>query len=73
MKNFCYWQEDAPQTNNSIFKLQDEKICLLRLNEYKIQKELNLTKYGERNNILCPYTEKDKSNCYEYLLIKDVK
>lgn len=68
MENFCYWQENSP--TKSYFNYT-EKICLLRLNEYKIQKE-NGT--ANKVNIICPY--KDKKNalsCSDYLLIKDMK
>ena len=73
MKNFCYWQENTPQTNIQIYEMQNKKICLLRLNEYKLQKELSLTEHGKKIDIFCPFTEQDKLYCYEYKLIKDIK
>ena len=73
MENFCYWQEDTPQTNIELYELKRQKICLLRLNEYKIQKELELTKYGPKISIFCPYNKEDALQCIDYLLIKDIE
>ena len=75
MENFCYWQEDAPNINNQIYKINQQKICLLRLNEYKLIKELEVDKAGLLHNIsiFCPYSIEEAENCYEYKLIKDIK
>ena len=71
MENFCYWQEDAPNINNQIYKINQQKICLLRLNEYKIDKENGIK---NTNNIFCPYLNKeDGLSCLDYFLIKDLK
>lgn len=48
MENFCYWQEDAPIS----FPLYQNKICLLRQSEYKIEKELGIE---SKVNIFCPF------------------
>lgn len=71
MENFCYWQEDAPNVKNQIYKINQQKICLLRLNEYKMDKEV-----GIKNtiSIFCPYLSKeDGLSCLDYSLIKDIK
>ena len=75
MENFCYWQENTPQTNIQIYELQKNKICLLRLNEYRLIKELEVDKAGLLHNIsiFCPYNIEEAENCYEYKLIKDIK
>jgi len=75
MENFCYWQENTPQTNIQIYEMQNKKICLLRLNEYKLMKELEVDKVGLLHNIdiFCPYNIKQAENCYDYKLIKDIK
>lgn len=73
MENFCYWQENVPEINKQIYEIKQQKICLLRLNEYRLQKELNLTQQGERISIFCPYSEKNSLNCLDYSLIKDIK
>lgn len=48
MENFCYWQEDASIS----FPLYQNKICLLRQQEYKIEKELGIE---NKTNIFCPF------------------
>lgn len=75
MENFCYWQENTPQTNIQIYEMQNKKICLLRLNEYRLIKELEIDKASLLHNIsiFCPYNIEEAENCYEYKLIKDIK
>ena len=71
MERFCYWQEDTPKINQSFYKVKKQKICLLRLNEYKISKE-----NGIKNtiSIFCPYIDKKEAiQCLDYFLIKDIK
>ena len=70
-ENFCYWQENVPETNIQIYNFNQQKICLLRMNEYKIIKEAGFT---DKINIFCPYKNKeDGLSCIDYLLIKDIK
>lgn len=74
MGNFCYWQENSPIGNSENYFNFLGKICLLHLNEYKLQKELNLTEKEEKINIFCPYKNKeDALCCINYSLIKDIK
>ena len=71
MENFCYWQEEPPKINKQIYEIKQQKICLLRLNEYKIDKENGIK---NTNTIFCPYINKeDGLQCIDYLLIKDIK
>ena len=70
MENFCYWQENAPETHKQIYELNKQKICLLRMNEYKIEKEAGLT---SKISILCPYkNNEDALSCIDYSLIRDL-
>lgn len=61
MENFCYWHENAPTT----IPLYQNKICLLRQNEYKIEVEAGIKK---TTSIFCPYKTKEQAafNCQEY-------
>lgn len=71
MENFCYWQEEIPRVDNQIYKFEQQKICLLRFNEYKISKENGST---NKINIFCPYISKENAlSCIDYLLIKDLQ
>ena len=64
MDSFCYWQEDAPINNSENYFQYFGKICLLRLNEYKIEKEAGLK---ETTSIFCPYKNKDEAmGCLDY-------
>ena len=70
MENFCYWQEEFPKINNQIYMFEQQKICLLRFNEYKINKEAGIK---NTNSIFCPYIDKESGlKCLDYLLIKDI-
>lgn len=64
MDNFCYWQEEPPINNKDNNLIFSKKICLFRLNEYRLLKE------AEKKvdiNIFCPYnTEKEAEECMEY-------
>lgn len=67
-KFFCYWQENPPIINF----MYNNKLCLLKENEYKLMKELQQT--NEKMNIFCPYTDADQAmECEHYKLIKGVK
>lgn len=69
MENYCYWQENIPNIKNNL--LFQEKFCLLRLNEYEIEKE---NKGTSKINIICPYKNKEEAlSCFDYSLIKDIK
>ena len=61
MKNFCYWQEDAPFP---IPSYNDKKICLLREMEFKLIKEsqeAGLINH-EKISIFCPYINAEQAN-----------
>ena len=71
MEKFCYWQENNPELNTNIIQLNQQKICLLRMNEYKISKENGST---NKISIFCPYINKENAlSCIDYLLIKDLQ
>lgn len=66
-EKFCYWQEDPP----IIHPMYNNKICLLKENEYKLAKELGIE---YKQNILCDYkTAEQALKCEQYCLIKDIK
>lgn len=54
MEDFCYWQEDAP----IFFPLYQNKICLLRQSEYKVEKELGIE---SKVNIFCPFVTAEQA------------
>lgn len=65
-KNFCYWQEIPPTPIPMI----QNKICLLRQNEYKLEKEAGIE---NKTNIFCPYsTEKEAERCFDYEVSKRI-
>ena len=62
--NFCYWHENVPQLTNINFLINQQKICLMRQTEYKLD---------GKTNIFCPYTkEQAEKNCMEYKVSKDL-
>ena len=66
-EKFCYWQEDPP----IIHPIYNNKICLLKENEYKLAKELGIE---YKQNIFCDYkTTEQALKCEQYCLIKDIK
>ena len=67
MKNFCYWQEDSPQLNTQIYGLENKKICLLRLNEYRLLKESAELKLINNINIFCPLIKAEQATEMECL------
>lgn len=70
MKNFCYWQENPPFSNS----LYNNKICLLKQNEYKLIKESKQKELINKINIFCPYLNANSAEvCEQYKLIKEIK
>ena len=64
MENFCYWQENSPIGNSENYFNYLGKICLLRWEEYKIEKENNIK---NTTNIFCPYKNAEQANeCMDY-------
>lgn len=70
-KNFCYWQEDPPIVN----LIYNNKLCLLKENEYNLIKELKQTNLiNKKINIFCPYINSVQAmECEHYKLIKEIK
>ena len=67
MKNFCYWQDDAPIT----IPTYQNKICLLREAEYRIEGDIALSKYSKRTNIFCPYGNAEEAKCcLDYIVME---
>jgi hypothetical protein len=65
MDNFCYWQEQP------VFSIlnYNNKICLLREAEYRIEKESGAIEKGltKGTNIFCPYLTAEQAEvCMEY-------
>ena len=67
MKNFCYWQENPPQLNTQIYKIENKKICLLRLNEYRILKESAESGLINNIDIFCPLIKAEQATEMECL------
>ena len=65
MEEFCYWHENAPVT----IPLYQNKICLLRQTEYRIETEVGIK---NKTNIFCPYETKEQAilNCPEYKVME---
>lgn len=65
MENFCYWQQEIPVT----IPMYQNKICLLRESEYRIEEENEIK---NKINIFCPFTTKEQAgfNCPEYKIME---
>ena len=69
-KNFCYWQEDPPVS----IPMYNNKICLLKENEYRLLKESSEAGLIKNISIFCPYNNAEQAlECEQYWLIKDMK
>lgn len=65
MENFCYWHENSPTGNSENYFKYMGKICLLRMEEYKIENENEIK---NKTSIFCPY-----KNCEEAKICLDYK